>query len=339
MADPKVTWDADEDAEEDLGFEEERRAMVMFGSLTSPRDEEVVEVKKPSTSSVTPSKHIMLRVGQGAGQAKDEIASVCAKATDPFIKSFGDPDSFDLKLVSASQVSIAKKGSTAAANMRNLVYIMDDDWVVSSPPPNSEIKTGDVLLCVTLRDKSKAKQGQGGKAPLAATGRGGGSNAGDASVEAFKVQYVTSHVIEWENEKGNPILLGLDFDGVKKAEKRKTLTTFLSDLLKPAVIALKEDAKTNAMSQPMIQAKFDAAIVAIDMDQLPIGVSKHVGGKRKREENHAVGGNNENAPDPAAAAPPFDAAGQLEKFFALHTAGALTLEEYQAAKKKCFDRM
>ena len=85
MANPKVTWDADEDAEEDLGFEEERRAMVMFGSLTSPRDEEVVEVKKPSTNSATPSKHFMLRVGQGVGQAKDEIASVCAKATDPFI--------------------------------------------------------------------------------------------------------------------------------------------------------------------------------------------------------------------------------------------------------------
>ena len=112
MADPKVTWDADEDAEEDLGFEEERRAMVMFGSLTSPRDEEVVEVKKPSTSSVTPSKHIVLRVGQ----AKDEIASVCAKATDPFIKSCGDPDSFDLKLVSPSPRSEVLPRPTCATS-------------------------------------------------------------------------------------------------------------------------------------------------------------------------------------------------------------------------------
>ena len=322
----------------DDGFDEDRRAQVVFGSLTTVRDEEVVELKKPTTSSTTPSKHIMLKVGQSADQVKDSIASVCAIASDPFIKSFGDPDSFDIKLVSSSQVSTAKKGSTAPANMRNLVYPMPDAWTVSSPPPTSAIKAGDVTLCVTLRDKAKAMQGQGGKAPLAPSGRGGGSNAGESSVEAYKVQYITSCVIAWETGKGNMILLQLDFAGAKKVDTRKMMTSFLSDLLKPAVVALKVEAKTKAMSQPVMKAKFDAAIVAIDMDQLPEGVSKRQGGgKRKRGEDDDI--DKENGPGPVAAAPVVDYAEQLKKLAVLHADGVLDDDEFKLAKKKCLDRL
>lgn len=123
-----------------------RKTQLLVGFQTF-NGKKIVEIKRPTAKTGTPSFITNVQVGDDVASCKDRISVFADEKScegDFFFDSFKYPQNFDLYVVGSGTINISASGK-APAGIRNLIQVPGSDWKVHSSNER-------LIICIALTE-------------------------------------------------------------------------------------------------------------------------------------------------------------------------------------------